>query len=95
MKPLFDFIHPDGFTQANATLKYGRVSTNKKTERGELLKYFAQETEKNIKYIAFRLTGIPTQDLYYIKSVCDELMRRQDKEDYLHAFNSCLYVPKK
>lgn len=42
------------------------------TERGELLKYFAEKTGKPIGYIAFKLTGIPTKDVYYIKSSCDQ-----------------------
>ena len=44
----------------------------KKTERGELLKLFAQKTNREIRFIAFKLTGIPTEDLYYIDSVCSK-----------------------
>lgn len=41
------------------------------SERGDFLKYFAKRTDRPIKYIAFRLTGIPTADFYYIQKQCD------------------------
>lgn len=46
------------------------------TERGELLKYFAQKTDKKIPFIAFKLTGFKLSDLYYLKSLCDGEERR-------------------
>lgn len=52
------------------------------TERGELMTYFCKKLnegrkekglkEMNIKRVAFLLTAIPTKDLYYIQSVCDD-----------------------
>jgi hypothetical protein len=44
----------------------------KTTERGEMLKLFAQKTNRTIGFIAFKLTGIPTEDLYHIDSVCSK-----------------------
>lgn len=45
---------------------------NKATERGELLKYFAQKLNRPIPYVAFRLTGMDIPTLYYIKSECGQ-----------------------
>ena len=48
------------------------ISTDsKKTERGVFLEKFAGKTKKPIGYIAMRLTGIKTSDLYYIEKQCD------------------------
>lgn len=54
----------------------------RETERGELMTYFCKKLnegrkekglkEMNIKRVAFLLTAIPTKDLYYIQSVCDD-----------------------
>lgn len=49
---------------------------DRKTERGELLKYFSQKTGKPIGYIAMRLTGFKLPDLYFLKSNCDSEERR-------------------
>ncbi len=46
------------------------------TERGELLKEFAGRIGKPIGYVAMRLTGFKLQDLYYLKSTCDDAERR-------------------
>src|SRR4051812_5714113 len=60
MKPIADY------------LKDKVVSGQKRTtERGELLKKFAEKTGKPLRYIAFRLTKIPTADLYFIEKKCD------------------------
>lgn len=62
MKPLFEgYVLPEA---------------DNKTERGELLLYFAKKTGYTIKRVAFKLTGIPTKDLYYIKSCCDDYENR-------------------
>lgn len=72
-------------------LKYGsdlfgnkRITlSNKRTsERGELLKYFAEKTGKPIKYIAFRLTMVPTADLYFMQKQCDT---------YKGPFSKCFF----
>lgn len=47
------------------------VTKSRESERGQLLKYFAQKTGKPIGYIAFRLTKVPTGDLYHIQKTCD------------------------
>ncbi len=47
----------------------------RRTERGDLLEYFALKTKRNIKYIAFRCTALSVKDLYYIKSACDDYER--------------------
>lgn len=49
---------------------------SKKTERGELLKYFAGKINKPIGYVAMRLTGFAVKDMYYLKSLCDQEEKR-------------------
>lgn len=59
----------------------GARSESRKTERGELMKYFrahlnASRAESGFTIITMSrmgkiLEGIPTRDLYYLKSVCD------------------------
>ena len=58
------------------------------TERGELLKYFDDNiTNKagkkyGIPFFGRKLQGIPTKDLYYLKSVCESESKRtfEDKQ---------------
>jgi hypothetical protein len=50
------------------TRKDGKKLT---TERGELLKYFADKTARKIPQIAMKVQGLELRDLYYIKSACD------------------------
>ena len=73
-----------------ADLLAARSSAPKKraTERGELLKYFDNHiTNKKgkrygIPFFAKKLQGIPTEDLYYLKSVCEQESKRtfEDKK---------------
>jgi hypothetical protein len=51
--------------------KYIISRGSKKTERGIFLEKFAEKTKKPLGYIALRLQGIPTTDLYYIEKQCD------------------------
>ena len=53
------------------TRKFEVVQKSRATERGDLLKYFSEKTGRPIKYIAFRLTAIPTSDLYHLQKQCD------------------------
>lgn len=55
---------------------YRIIPQKGKTERGELLKFFSQKTSKPIPYIAMRLTGVPTEDLYYLRSICIDYEKR-------------------
>lgn len=52
--------------------QYKVVPKSRRSERGDLLEYFSTKTGKPIPYIAMRLTGIPTSDLYYIQKQCDQ-----------------------
>lgn len=52
--------------------KYEVAPKSRRTERGDLLEYFSKKTGKPIPYIAMRLTGIPTHDLYHIQKQCDQ-----------------------
>lgn len=55
---------------------------NRKTERGELMRFFlrhlnhARASDKlppmTMAHLGTELEGIPTQDLYYLKSVCSQ-----------------------
>ena len=59
-----------------------RASSARMTERGELMKYFCQElnrdrTRDGLTAISMGRMGkmlqkIPTKDLYYLKRVCDD-----------------------
>jgi hypothetical protein len=46
------------------------------SERGELLKYFAQKIGKPVGFVAMKCTGLQLQDLYYLKSTCDSEEKR-------------------
>lgn len=48
------------------------VPQKRVTERGELLKYFAGKLGIDIRYVAFKVTSMNLQDLYFIKSDCDQ-----------------------
>lgn len=54
-----------------AILKRFAIVSTRKSERGDMLKIFSEKTGKPIRYIAFRLTGIPTSDLYFIDKQCE------------------------
>lgn len=67
--------HEDGVNEPKALSDlFGNKTFQKsrKTERGELLKYFAEKTGKPIGYMAMRCTKFSVKDLYYIKSSCDQ-----------------------
>lgn len=64
----------------------------KQRERGELLKYFCQKlgkSQREIGFVAFKVTGIPTRDLYYIKSICDQY-ENEGKGAWGKCFYGCL-----
>lgn len=48
----------------------------KGSERGSLLEYFAGKLKMPIKRVAFHLTGFTVQDMYYIRSECDQAENR-------------------
>lgn len=69
---------PEHVTRTTASLlaSYAPPSAPKRaTERGELLKYFAGKLEREIRYVAFKVTGMKLDDLYFIKSACDSYER--------------------
>lgn len=47
----------------------------KLSERTELVKFFVQKTGKAPKVIAIKLSHLSVQDLYYMKSVYEDLER--------------------
>lgn len=49
-----------------------KIEKNKKTERGELLKYFAERVDKPIGYVAMRCSGMKVEDLYFLKAIADK-----------------------
>jgi len=66
---------------SNYAKKFAQKPKSRATERGELLTYFMERINSdggmngkpvNIPYIAYKLTGIDTKDLYFIKSSCDQ-----------------------
>lgn len=58
------------------------------SERGEFLKKFSEKTGKPIKYIAFKLTGVPTTDLYAFDKKCEEYAK--SGKPYSKCFYGCL-----
>lgn len=65
----------------------------RQTERGELLRYFSERTEKPISYIAYRLAKM--QDLatlYHIKASADAY-EREKKGPWTKAFYGMLKTP--
>ncbi len=52
------------------------TKSKKANERGELLKYFATKIQKPIGFVAMKLTGLKVEDLYFIKSACDQEEKR-------------------
>jgi len=63
-------------------LPKGDERSDRRTERGELMQYFVDKlnvsrkddglSEITIARMGRILQGIPTKDLYYLKSVCDD-----------------------
>lgn len=50
---------------------------SRKTERGELLKYFSEKLRMPIPRVARHLSHLKElQDLYYLKSECDQAVQR-------------------
>lgn len=68
----------------------------KVTERGELMEYFlkklnASRTQDGLApmtmgRMAHVLVGIPTKDLYYLKSVCDDAQKRNGPSAFSKKF---------
>lgn len=90
--------YAEGDTQPVFAIKdlfgnYQLPAKSRKTERGELLKYFATKLQWPISRVAYKLQGYSVQDFYYIQSVCD-MAEREGKKKWSHAFNSALFVPK-
>lgn len=48
----------------------------RRSERGELMEYFAKKLSKPIGYVAYKLTGFKVPDMYYLKSICDQAEQR-------------------
>lgn len=75
MKPISDYL--GDFEKKMAAAPKGR---HRKTERGELMRFFQRHLNLSRKQdglapitmgrLGTILEGIPTQDLYYLKSVC-------------------------
>jgi len=72
-----------------------KPSKSNKTERGLILEELLEEVNKErkgtkfkpttIKLLAIKLAHIPTQDLYYLKSICTDYKNRKG------SFSKCLY----
>lgn len=75
---------------------FGSWQPIKKLEtRKDFIGFFSEKTGYDPRRIAFKLTGIKdTSTFFYIKSVCDKALLEGTKENYRHAFNSVLFVPK-
>ncbi len=77
MQQISTLFKENGFQIADKTLKNGVVGKYKApSERGELLSYFSTKLHKKIPYVAFKLTGFTIQDMYYLRSSCDQAEHR-------------------
>ena len=66
------------------------------TERGELMQYFMQKLNMTrtrdglapitMGRMARLLAGIPTQDLYFLKSICDDALKRNGIDSFSKRF---------
>ncbi len=63
---------------------------SRKTERGELLKYFSGKMGKPIPWVAVKVEGLEVADLYYLKSICDKY--EVEGKPFGKAFNGSLKV---
>lgn len=72
----------NGMKRIGDHLRRFERSTTRKTERGELMRYFVAHLNPSrvkdglplitMSRLGKILEGIPTKDLYYLKSVCDK-----------------------
>jgi hypothetical protein len=67
----------------------------KQRERGELLKYFCRKLgkheKKDIGFVALKVTGMTMQDMYYLKSICDQY-ENEGKGSWGKCFHGSLKV---
>lgn len=63
-------METDSYQSASDLFGVARVLTtkNRKTARGELLKFFADKTGRSMGYVAFKCTGLDMDALYYLQS---------------------------
>ena len=64
------------------------------SERGSILEEIATITGHNIKFIAYKTTGLKERDLYSLVSQMKDLVKTGRKKSYQHALNNLLYLPK-
>lgn len=74
--------------QARLFSAYTKGAT--KSERGEVLKYFADKMGWKIGRVARKVQGLNLQDLYFVKSSCD--LYERDGSPWRKAFNGMLKV---
>jgi hypothetical protein len=55
---------------------YENIPKSKKTERGELLKEMAEGTGLTIRRVAYFVTGLSVEDLYFLASDCRQAAAR-------------------
>lgn len=80
------FEHLDGYNLPSEPVK------DRKTERGELLRYFARKLGMPIPRVAAKLgPGLSVEDLYFVKSASDAY-EREGKGPWAKAFNGMLIV---
>lgn len=59
---------------------YKLPEKSRKTERGELLKFFSQEVQRPIRLIGIRLSHYSIQDLYGLKSAYTDRLGRDGRD---------------
>lgn len=74
--------------------RYKKNSKRRGSERGTILEEIATLTGHNIKFIAYKTTGLKERDLYSLLSQMKDLVATGRKKDYRHALNSLLFISK-
>lgn len=82
------------FGEESFAARYKKNGKQKGSERGTILEEIANLTGHNIKFIAYKTTGLKVNDIYSLLSQMKDLVATGRKKSYQHALNSLLYVEK-
>ena len=84
----------DLFNAERFAARYKKNGKCRGSERGTILEEIAKLTKHDIKFIAYKTTGLKERDLYSLLSQMKDLVATGRKKNYQHALNSLLFVEK-
>lgn len=84
----------DLFGSDRFAARFKKNGKQKGSERGTILEEISNLTGRNIKFIAYKTTGLKERDLYFILASMKDLVKTGRKKNYAHALNSLLFVEK-